>query len=144
MRYDVVVPKPEEQHFKNVKTRTVGGVKEMIVKETLAGGIRVYEVGGEPVWGLGCPAGCGRFWEFTGDAVDMVEETDADGVKRKWPRSKVGSHFKPLDPEAYSGVDKDGKPTNGYLNFRPDPAAPSNVKMFTCDRCGSEVRLVKP
>lgn len=141
-RFDIVVPKPEEQHFKNVKTRTVGGVKELIVKD-VKDGVSLYEVGGEPVWGLGCPRGCGRFWEFTADAVDMVEETDSDGVKRKWPRAKVGSHFKPLDPEAYSGVAKDGALTNGYLNFTPDPVTPSNVKMFTCDRCSSEVKLVK-
>lgn len=152
-RYEVVIPKPEEQHLKNVKWKLVDEtvldekgspvtvkVKKPLVKTTSP---LAYEMGGEPVWGLGCPAGCGRLWEFTADAVDLVEETDTDGVKRMWPRGRSTSHFRPRDSAAYSGMDENGNPTKGYLNFHPDPSTPSSVKMFTCDRCGAEIRMVK-
>ncbi len=155
-KFDVTIPDPSQQHLKNPKWKTVDKtildekgnpitvkVKKMIVKELDAKSNPVYEMGAEPTWGLGCPAGCGRLWEFTADASDIVDTVDADGVARKWPRGKTTAHFKPLDPAAYSGVDEKGNPTEGYLSFRPDPSTPNNIKMFNCDRCGAEVRLVK-
>lgn len=69
-------------------------------------------------WGLGCPAGCGRFWEFK-------PTSDLEG-------------FEPVDPAAKEGVDEKGNPTNGYLNWSPQPDG--SVK-FRCDRCGAEITL---
>jgi hypothetical protein len=65
-------------------------------------------------WGLGCPAGCGRFWAFQ-------------------PHETYGFIF--CDPAAYSGVDEAGQPTHGYLQV--DVA----TRSFTCDRCGAIITL---
>jgi hypothetical protein len=65
-------------------------------------------------WGLGCPAGCGRFWTFK-------------------PHDTYGFIF--CDPAAYIGIDEDGKPTHGYLQV--DMA----TRSFTCDRCGAIITL---
>ena len=67
-------------------------------------------------WGLGCPAGCGRFWAFK-------------------PHDTYGFIF--CDPAAYSGVDEEGQPTHGYLQV--DPV----TRSFTCDRCGASVMLTE-
>lgn len=69
-------------------------------------------------WGLGCPHACGRFWEFK-------------------PTENF-SGLDPSDPVASQGVDEEGSPTNGYLNWRPQP---DGSTLFACDRCGGEVKL---
>jgi hypothetical protein len=65
-------------------------------------------------WGLGCPAGCGRYWELK-------------------PHSKHGFIF--CDQAAYSGLDEEGTPTRGYLSVDFENRA------FTCDRCGAAITL---
>jgi hypothetical protein len=137
LRFEVKIPDPISQHLKNWKIQIVPRtiqvknelglivereiqLEEPVVKTRSPDGRVEYEMGGAPVWGLGCPAGCGRFWEF-------IAEND---------------HYRPVDSVAYSGIDDKGRATKGYLNYRTDPTSPS-VRMFTCDRCGSEVRLTR-
>jgi len=71
-------------------------------------------------WGLGCPHGCGRHWEFK-------------------PTEDLTS-FEPADPAAMKGVDEEGNPTRGYLNWQPQP---DGTIRFVCDRCGNIVELIK-
>ncbi|MFQ5712067.1 MAG: hypothetical protein ACE5GD_09860 [Candidatus Geothermarchaeales archaeon] len=153
VEHEVVIPLPEDQHLKNPRwkwveetiidpetgEKIVAKRKQWILKEETAEG-PIYEMGGEPTWGLGCPNNCRRFWELTADTTYEEETVDADGVKRRWPRGKGGGHFKPIDPAAHQPAED---MPHGYLNFRPDPDVPSNAKNFVCDRCGARIKLVR-
>jgi len=154
MVYEITIPDMSKQHLKNAKTRTVQkrivdpisklptlvNIEEPLIVSGTKGVVE-HEMGGSPVWGLGCPNNCGRFWEFTADMSDLVDIVDSDGVTRRRLRGRTTAHVRPMDKAAYQGVDKNGNPTQGYLNFRPDPAALGDVRIFNCDRCGAEVRL---
>lgn len=107
------MPKPENQHLKNVKMQLVDKpftymdpatnkevieirkVPEKVIKSTkVVDGVEQieYEMGGVPEWGLGCPGQnrCGRIWVFIPDNIDEL------GVGRSTAK------FKPKDPAAYS------------------------------------------
>ncbi|MCL4436131.1 MAG: hypothetical protein M1503_10115 [Thaumarchaeota archaeon] len=156
-KYSVNIPLPENQHLKNIKTNLIKEtsidpvthlqvsrlVEHPIYSGTDSQGNQILEMGGEPFWGLGCPAGCGRHWEFIADQTDIVEVLDSDGVTRQRQRGKTGYHFKPRDPAAFEGVNEDGMRNNGYLNFRSLPEMPYSVRIMTCDRCGAEIWLVR-
>jgi len=70
-------------------------------------------------WGLGCPAGCGRFWQFK--PTDSLED------------------FEPEDPAAfYPFMDQAGRTYYGYLEWKPQI---DGSVLFRCDNCGAEVKL---
>ncbi len=71
-------------------------------------------------WSLGCPYNCGRSWTFK-------PTDDLTG-------------FEPEDPAAMKGFDEKGNPTKGYLSWQPQP---DGSVIFTCDRCGGIVELIK-
>jgi len=94
-------------------------------------------------WGLGCPAGCGRFWWFkpTGDQKGW-EPVDVPARKGEvmplW--SEREGYF--VNPWTGEPVEDPFEPVSrrGYLDWEP---VASGTAIFRCDRCGSRI-LLKP
>ena len=99
-------------------------------------------------WGLGCPHGCGRHWEFKPTAdLTSFEPTDLAAVTG--PQPKTLEQFTDLAGIHYLNEYPDGRvvwemsppePYYGYLNWHPQT---DGKVLFACDKCGQEVKLVK-
>jgi hypothetical protein len=99
-RYDVPIPDPATQHEKNPRLKRVE--ETVTYTDPLTGEERtttitrlVYEttvdpetgeeravMGGEPDWGLGCPAGCG--WHITLTADSVLEHLQPKHPELAW------------------------------------------------------------
>ncbi len=90
-------------------------------------------------WGVGCPAGCGRFWALkVGDdgaftPADSAAYAPVEGVYEDKPEP-----FPDEDDREEEKPPTEVKTRNGYLDWRPQP---DGSILLVCDRCGAEIRL---
>lgn len=113
-------------------------------------------------WGLGCPAGCGRFWEFrpvadfakfrpkddaaiTGPQAEILEEFEIEvGAEYDEWGNKVKDvvmekRYRIIHWEGDERIVKEVPINRGYLNWTQKAGS----VVFKCDSCGAEIRLVK-
>jgi len=111
---------------------------------------------GEGRWGLGCPHGCGRFWEFkprddllgfevvdpaarTGKQAEVLETFDVevgavyDEKGNKIKDGVMEKRYRILRWNGEEMVVSEVPVNRGYLDFQKTG--------FTCDRCGKGVTL---